>query len=90
MEIVTSMGSAGWSLCMRIGCLEVHIYVKSTLGMLRREGCVPASCARRYLLTWAVVCEGALCFVGGQRAAVLLSTAFVPEPTYTEVLPAHL
>lgn len=32
---------AGW-----VGCREMHMYVKSSLGMLRREGWVPALCQK--------------------------------------------
>lgn len=72
--------AASFGTCMELGngnysfhgdCWMKLVYVKSSLGMLRREDCVPALCARWCLLAWALGCTAALCFVSSHRSAVM-------------------
>lgn len=70
MEIVPSVGKL---VCVAYLPRNAHVemHMKSSMGMLRREDCVPAGCARRCLLAWAAVCKDALCFVDSHRPAVM-------------------
>lgn len=57
---------------MRVGCLEMHVYVKSSLGVLRREGCVPALCQKVSASPGSGLCRcrDPLCSVGRHGPAV--------------------
>lgn len=62
-----SMRSIQRSLYMGVGCLEMYVYVKRKLGILRMECCASSLCQK---MPAAEALGCALCFVGRHRPAV--------------------
>lgn len=68
------------------------MYMKSSLGMLRREGCVPALCQKVSACPVSGLCRCTHCalWAGMDQQWGTLRTALVPEPSHMEVFLAHL